>query len=199
MKERIAYIIAIAALFAFIIFQRECSPRVRGYDCPEIELVNTEIRRGDFRFYKVPGETPLPQIIIDSFEVIVPADVDTTAILKDYFSTVFSRDSFTDREVTVIIEDSISQNRIFHRSRFIQNNRASTISTYTITDPVKTKVFIGPTIGGGKNSFDVGASIMLMTKKEHAYAYTYQAVSRQHNLTAYFKISFRRKSKGVIP
>lgn len=77
----------------------------------------------------------------------VPADVDTAAILKDYFaSKTYSRD-YTDSNINITIADTVSKNALGHYTLSYQWKQPVSISTYKISGPVAGIEFNGQKMG----------------------------------------------------
>lgn len=198
MKVKPEWII-ILIMAAVILLQRACGGY--GSDCPEISLKETKTDYPDPVYVSIPRDPEQPEPVIrwmeKEIEVQVPADVDTMAILTDYFRKFFYSDTINGLDTgrhyrfSAVINDSISQNRIFHRDFQFLDLKPVTVNTYEVAKP-RNKWFIGGQIGGNVDHINAGVSLLLLTKKDHAYAYTYQAISNTHNLTVYWKISFRR-------
>lgn len=101
-------------------------------------------------------------------------DIDTLAVLKDYFAKVVYEDTIRlDTFGYVLIKDTISENRVQSRTS-VANYRFPTITktiTNNITIPPKNQIYIGFDIIGNKaqpiNYF--GPSVLLKTKKDQIY------------------------------
>lgn len=141
-------------------------------ECPEIkpqiiQIDTTWLKREDSIVYK-PG-----------VKIIIPGkieykDVDTTLILKDYFSKIVSEDTiWIDTLGYVLIRDTISQNRIQDRTKILKFEIPVITKTITnnITPLPKSSLYIGFDIMGNKqepiNYF--GAALTLKTKKDQLY------------------------------
>lgn len=181
--------IIIIVQFAVILFLRECSPEKVCMPVSVIERTDT-----------VPGDpVPVPypvRVPIPADTVYVPFShiVDTAAILRDYFATRFYSDTIrNDSSFLVIINDSVSHNRITYRQPYIQNLRPTAINTTIInTNPPRTKVYVTGFIGGNKEKFGAGAGALLINKKDNGYGYQYDALNDMHYLAMHFKISLRK-------
>jgi len=144
-------------------------------DGKKYEVIKHEIDTIDVIKTKVvtkKGEDIYHETIVEK-EVIVPVNVDTTAILKDYYSKVLYKDVLVlpDSLGTVAVTDTISQNKILGRT-FNANVKQRTIKETTIVKELpKTKVFYG--FEGGFNKEDVvshiGAGVILNTKKDKLF------------------------------
>ena len=139
------------------------------------EVIKHEIDTVDIVKTKVvtkKGEDIYHETIVEK-EVIIPAVIDTMALLKDYYSKVLYKDVLVlpDSLGTVAVTDTISQNKILGRT-FNANVKQRTIKETTIVKELpKTKVFYG--LEGGFNKADfvssVGAGVLINTKKDKIY------------------------------
>jgi len=139
------------------------------------EVIKHEIDTIDVIKTKVvtkKGEDIYHETIVEK-EVKVPVNVDTNAILKDYYSKVLYKDVLVlpDSLGTIAVTDTISQNKILGRT-FNANVKQRTIKETTIVKELpKTKVFYG--FEGGFNKQDVvshvGMGILLNTKSDKIF------------------------------
>ena len=135
------------------------------HDIDTVDIVKTKV-------VTKKGEDIYHETIVEK-EVIIPAVIDTMALLKDYYSKVLYKDVLVlpDSLGTVAVTDTISQNRILGRT-FNANVKQRTIKETTIVKELpKTKVFYG--LEGGFNKADfvssVGAGVLINTKKDKIY------------------------------
>ena len=173
--------IAIAALVIYILLQwfnpggvmpGGRTIRIEG---KKYEVIKHEIDTVDIVKTKVvtkKGEDIYHETIVEK-EVLIPAVIDTAALLKDYYSKVLYKDVLVlpDSLGTVAVTDTISQNKILGRT-FNANVKQRTIKETTIVKELpKTKVFYG--LEGGFNKADfvssVGAGVLINTKKDKIY------------------------------
>jgi hypothetical protein len=139
------------------------------------EVIKHEIDTVDIVKTKVvtkKGEDIYHETIVEK-EVIIPAVIDTMALLKDYYSKVLYKDTLVlpDSLGIVALNDTISQNKILGRT-FNASVKQRTIKETTIVKELpKTKVFYG--LEGGFNKADfvssVGAGVLINTKKDKIY------------------------------
>jgi len=176
--------IAIAALIIYILLQwfnpGGVMPggRTIRIDGKKYEVIKHEIDTVDIVKTKVvtkKGEDIYHETIVEK-EVIIPAIVDTAALLKDYYSKVLYKDVLVlpDSLGTVAVTDTISQNKILNRT-FNASVKQRTIKQTTIVkEPARNQVYYGLT--GGFNKADVvssiGAGLILKTKKDKIYQFT---------------------------
>jgi hypothetical protein len=176
--------IAIAALIIYILLQwfnpGGVMPggRTIRIDGKKYEVIKHEIDTVDIVKTKVvikKGEDIYHETIVEK-EVIIPAIVDTAALLKDYYSKVLYKDVLVlpDSLGTVAVTDTISQNKILGRT-FNASVKQRTIKETTIVkEPARNQVYYGLT--GGFNKADVvssiGGGLILKTKKDKIYQFT---------------------------
>ena len=172
--------IAIAALIIFVLLEL-WNPggimpgktiRIEG---KKYEVIKHEIDTVDIVKTKVvtkKGDDIYHETIVEK-EVLIPAVIDTAALLKDYYSKVLYKDVLVlpDSLGTVAVTDTISQNKILGRT-FNASVKQRTIKETTIVKELpKTKVFYG--LEGGFNKADfvssVGAGVLINTKKDKIY------------------------------
>ena len=147
---------------------RSCAPGIPDPDVVTVTKTDTVWIKGkDSIVYKpgivkiLPGKT-------------IYKDVDTTAILKDYFSKVVYEDTIKlDTFGYVLIKDTITQNRVQDRTT-IKDYKFPVVTkttTNTITLPPKTQVYVGFDIVGSQSQLInyFGPSVLLKTKKDQMY------------------------------
>jgi len=173
--------IAIAALVIYILLQwfnpggvmpGGRTIRIEG---KKYEIIKHEIDTVDIVKTKIvtkKGEDIYHETIVEK-EVIIPAIIDTLALLKDYYSKVLYKDTLIlpDSLGIVALNDTISQNKILGRT-FNASVKQRTIKETTIVKELpKTKIFYG--LEGGFNKADVvssvGAGVLINTKKDKIY------------------------------
>jgi hypothetical protein len=172
--------IAITALIIFVLLQwfnpGDILPGKKVFIAGKAyEVIKHEIDTIDIVKTKVvtkKGEDIYHETIVEK-EVIIPAVIDTMALLKDYYSKVLYKDTLVlpDSLGIVALNDTISQNRILGRT-FNASVKQRTIKETTIVKELpKTKLFYG--LEGGFNKADfvssVGAGVLINTKKDKIY------------------------------
>jgi hypothetical protein len=135
------------------------------HDIDTIDIVKTKV-------VTKKGEDIYHETIVEK-QVVIPAVIDTMALLKDYYSKVLYKDTLVlpDSLGTVSLLDTITQNKILGRT-FNANVKQRTIKeTMIVKELPKTKVFYG--LEGGFNKADfvssVGAGILINTKKDKIF------------------------------
>jgi hypothetical protein len=118
------------------------------------------------------GEDIYHEVIVEK-EVYTPTNIDTAALLKDYYSKILYKDILVlpDSLGTVSITDTISQNKILGRTFNASVKQRIVKETTIVKELPKTKLFYG--LEGGFNKADfissVGAGILINTKKDKIY------------------------------
>ena len=172
--------IALLLLIAIVVFQ-QCggnktkTGEIVKVDGKKYELIKHEIDTIEVVKTKVvtrKGEDIYHETIVEK-EVLIPAVIDTAALLKDYYSKVLYKDVLVlpDSLGTVSVIDTISQNKILGRT-FNASVKQRTIKETTIVKELpKTKLFYG--FEGGFNKADVvshiGMGILLNTKTDKIF------------------------------
>jgi hypothetical protein len=172
--------IAIAALIIFVllewfnpggvmpgkkVFVNGKAYEVIKHDIDTIDIVKTKV-------VTKKGEDIYHETIVEK-EVIIPAVIDTMALLKDYYSKVLYKDTLIlpDSLGTVSVLDTISQNKILGRTFNASVKQRTIKETMIVKELPKTKVFYG--LEGGFNKADfvssVGAGVLINTKKDKIY------------------------------
>lgn len=182
--------IAIILLIALLFLQRECSR-------PEPQQpVNTVTIEKYYDTTRYITQLAVPYPVEKIIHVEIPANVDTSAILREFFSrNVYHRVLKDDTLAFIALQDTVSRNSL-GRSSLIYSNRRPTqiITNMTIlADPVN-KVFVGPAIGGNlEGDFILGASALLVTRRDNAYQLTIDPFNKGLITTAYWKIKLRKQ------
>lgn len=171
-SERTLCYIVIVVLIIVILFLRSCSPTPTN--CPEggkpviVKTTDTVWVKGkDSIIYK-----PEKVIYIPGPETF--KDVDTLAILKDYFAKrVYSDKIKIDSFGYVFLTDTVSQNQIVSRKVKLDYKIPVITNTTTITIPPKLRnqVYVGINIGGNLEQpvNYLGPNFVLKTKKDKMY------------------------------
>ena len=135
------------------------------HDIDTIDIVKTKV-------ITKKGEDIYHETIVEK-QVVIPAVIDTMALLKDYYSKVLYKDTLIlpDSLGTVSILDTITQNKILGRTFNASVKQRTIKETMIVKELPKTKVFYG--LEGGFNKADfvssVGAGVLINTKKDKIY------------------------------
>lgn len=100
----------------------------------------------------------------DTEYLVRPADVDTAAILKDFFAQVLYNDTMLVKYGVVIIKDTISQNRIAGRSVMERFEIPTVTTIVTKTLPPSRELYLGGIIG-----YQVGVGALYKDRKDQLF------------------------------
>lgn len=152
------------------------------------------------------GEDIYHKVIVEK-EVLIPANIDTAALLKDYYSKVLYKDVLVlpDSLGTVSVTDTISQNRILGRTFNASVTQRTIKETTIVKEPAKTQLYYGLNAGFNQEDYvsAVGAGLILKTKKDKIYNLNIGVNNRTTNGTnggfspyvgvgTYWKIKFKK-------
>lgn len=103
----------------------------------------------------------------------IPPNVDSLAIIKDYYSAIVYRDTLHLGENMgfVSVTDTISQNKIVGRLWSARLKQQTIHETTIVKELPRTQLYIGGTVGFGTKSpiNFVGPTLMLKTKSDRVY------------------------------
>lgn len=163
----------IVVLVIIIVLLRNCRGKIQPTPTPKItvktEIVYDTIKDSIINYVPYLVEKTLPPEIIYK-------DVDTAAILKDYFTSYYYSDTIINDSLKIIINDTVYKNSISSRS--VKYDILYPIKTITIKEEHflnQREFYIGPRVGmiyGGDNvglSF-VGIEGLFRSKKRTTVA-----------------------------
>lgn len=190
MKRTIPHYVIII-LIGIIFLQREC------HRCPEVQTITTtDTIPGDSVPYAVEVPKPIPYWIDTGSWHYQTQQIDTMAILRDYFARVYYLDTIMDDSSAFIaILDTITQNRIHGRKLYFANRKPTSIINTTTVLPTneKSKLYVGGMVAMNPgDKFDIGPSMMLITPRG-GYSYAYGVNENSHTFTVVWKIKLQRK------
>lgn len=178
--ERNIYRIILAAALIYILFLQMCN---QPAPCPEQTVKAVKVDTGFIiEQFKSTWQKPKPDTIIRQAKAPAPQivyqdgpptyimqDVDTAAILQDYFARVYYRDTLTTQYGAVTLEDTISQNRIQAR-RWATNFTIPTITkTVTVAADSSNQVYFGFSALSGRSAIGAELNFTLKTKNDKQY------------------------------
>jgi len=111
-------------------------------------------------------------IIRDSFFVATNLKVDTAEVIRRFLTSYFYRDTFSNHELNLVIQDSLKFNQISNRQIWYKIIRPDSIitNTITITKPViKPVIYAGLGIGAGFNSMFLIPKVSYSTPKGYLF------------------------------
>ncbi|KAF0195634.1 MAG: hypothetical protein FD166_2807 [Bacteroidetes bacterium] len=191
MKGKIPTYLLILFLVVIIFLQREC------HRCPEaVTLTTINTIPGDSVPYLVEIDKPVPKFIdTGSWHYF---DVDTMAILKDYFARVVYLDTLKDDSSAFIaVMDTVFQNRLQGRSLYFANRKPTSIIHNTTVLPEvddRLKLYAGAMVAmAPRDRYDFGPAVILMTPRGNGYSYAFGVNEKSHTITLVWKVKLKRK------
>jgi len=129
-----------------------------------VTIVKTDIK---YRPGKVIYKDP-------PIHIAPPTKIDTSAVIKEYYSKIVYRDTLNLNEDggTITVTDTVSQNKIIGRLWKASIKQKVIHDVTIVKDPPKTQIYIGGVAGFDKVNIVnfVGPSILLKTKQDHIYS-----------------------------
>ena len=117
-----------------------------------------------------PGETIYKDKPI---YIEIPSNVDSSAVVRDYFSTIVYKDTLKLNEDMgyVTVTDTVSTNKIIGRLWSAKLKQKTIHETTIVKELARTQLYIGGTVGfDTKSSINfVGPTLMLKTKSDRVY------------------------------
>lgn len=169
--NKIAPYLVIVALVLVIIYQRGCFGTSKKGDEIEINGKKYEVVKHEIdTFYRVETQTLYKKgkDIVHEVEVVkeIPANVDTGAILKDYYARVFYKDTFKLKDTLgfIVINDTISKNRVQNR-KFYSSINIPIVKEKIYLREISNDWYVGPSLVLGKTS-SLGGDLYLKNKKD---------------------------------
>lgn len=187
----------ILVLLMLLFLQRECQ---RCPKCPEEKVITkTVVIPGDKVPVFIPTKAPKP-VYIDTGSYHIEykegkaSKIDTLAIMKDYLSKYYYNDTIKDTSFVAIIKEVLYKNRIIDRQLYVQNLRQKIVNTTTVLPmpKLRNKIFIGAGLSSNLSLTNskpgVMGSVLLVTKKDHGYEYSYDVINKIHSVGMYWKL-----------
>lgn len=192
MKVNRGSLFIMAVLVAIIILQRMCTG-TSICDPETVEVTTVDTVWNDTTPREITVDVPYP-VYKDTGSIRWrEMDIDTMEILTEFFSRYYYQDTITDDSTFLcVIMDTVSQNMIRDRRFIFQDLSPRVISTTHVNLKKKRKLFLGGMLGGSAASIAAGGGLMYQTRRDHAYAYSYDAINKHHLITVYWKISLRK-------
>ena len=126
-------------------------------------------------------------------EVLIPVEIDTVSILKEYYMKYVYTDTIEiDSIGFAYIEDTISQNKFLSRNVSYNYNIPTIIdsitTTITKTLPPKNEFYIGGMLQANKNNIGLGPNLTMKSKKKNIYTFGYDFLNKSIHLSISKKI-----------
>jgi hypothetical protein len=184
-SDHIPYYLIII-LLAALLFQEKCS-RVSPGDKNDTTIVNFHKYDNNDHHYHFTIVTPKDSVITTA-----PAVVDTASIIKWFYMTYVFCDTISDSNMTAVIIETVSQNKIIDRDFTYRWKRPVQITQIVQKTP-KNRLYLG-LFGGvnGQNSVSLGPEMIIITKKDHAYKLNADLINRGIEAGIHWKISLKK-------
>lgn len=180
--------IFIVAIIAIMIFQKECGSTTNKTKQKIITdtIVLTEVIRDTTPLF-IKTYYPVPA---DTIEIQVPANVDTLAILSNYYNKYYYRDTLVnDSMALIVIFDTITQNKIISRSGEYKNRRPTVINNTTIINQSKVwNIGFGLFAGGNLSEFQAGPSLLITTNNRSSYLAEYDIMHKTFRIGMFWNV-----------
>jgi hypothetical protein len=123
----------------------------REVEVVEVEKIVTQVKDGKTIYVEIP------------VQVSVPTEVDTMEVLKDYYSTRVYSDTLRVEDLGyVAVVDTISQNKIVHRTFQANLIQRTVTETITVKELPKLEIWSGFT---ATSDMQLGVAVAVVTKK----------------------------------
>jgi hypothetical protein len=154
---------------------------------PPVIVTTHDTLYKDTMFVPVPFQLP-PDTFIKKDTIPVPANADTSQILKDFFARYHYSDTIRqDSAFSIVIKDIISQNKILSRDLWYKDLSPTVVNTTTTTyQENKREFYYGAMINVGKTS-GISANLMYKDKGSRIYLFGYDPLNKQISAGVTFK------------
>jgi hypothetical protein len=161
--------ILIVGLVLIILLMRECDG-----EKPVVKTIIETKETVKWDTIKIPEITYVPkwQTKIVRVTDTIPQDIDTMEILKDYYAKYFYSDTLDiDTIGNIVINDTITQNKIFARKPKVNIQIPVVTKEITITKIINEREFYyGVGLQGSTDQLNyLGGEFLYRTKKKNAY------------------------------
>jgi len=162
----IKYILFIVSIISIIIWSKSCNNKI------DVVKDNDTIVVVDTQWVEKEVETPVyvPDIRYVERPVYLPGKIDTQYVIGDYYSKYYYEDSIKNEDVTIIIKDSVTQNKI--SSRQVKYSICyPVISTNTTVFAQNQRIYAGISTNFNASGISyIGTDITFKTKKDRLFS-----------------------------
>ena len=189
------YIIIIAILLSIIIIYKNTQPTSTNTIKIKQKIDTVFVEKTYTKYIK--GKDIYQTKIIEKVINIPIKDIDSSKVIKDYFSKHLSQNIITlpDSLGTIEIIDTISQNKIIGRKINSNINQKIIYNTKTIIETKhNNQLHIGISTLSNLSSFMIGPSLLIKTKKDNIYsisAYIDNNLNKNIGFNIYWKIKLK--------
>ena len=190
--------LVIIVLVGIVFFQRACyRPEVVTEYKDRIVMRDTVITKYDTIHITDEKIKLVRDITYVNVPYVIPADVDTAAILSAYYATNLFNDTLSNNKVLFAVSRyKVSQNELERQSFVFKIMQPQKIEyKTTIINPKVNTLYIDGELGGNLGMFNASAGLSLVDKKNHKYSVRYDFISKTYNFGMGFKLIEYGKSK----
>ena len=191
-KDIIIVALSVVALLSFIL-NRGCEAEKQHSSIDTVYLKSTD------RYHNMPFlvEVPKPYRVeipgTPGATITIPANVDSGAVVKDYFTKRSYNDSITNDSVSIYLQEEVFKNEL-KRIKVGYRWKTPTMLIKETKVVEKQLMFIGLEPYGNLNSFGMFASADFDTKRA-MYGYGYDPFNKTHKISVKAKIRLWNKKK----
>lgn len=200
-KDLISF--AIIVMLIILLFAKlRCGDggKQKGNDTISDIIVETfePLQGGDIRSNLVPDTVYYPKpypVIVEKevkefYPVYYPKHIDTTAILKDYYSAKIYADTVGTKYGDIVVNDTISKNSVQGRSLYYDFQIPTVTRQITIREPKRTIMYAGAGVWGSDVSLLYGTEVNLSLKNKQDKIFSLKGMlDRQGNVVYGFGVS----------
>lgn len=173
--------IVIAILLFWIFLLSDCNNTNKPYS-EDIKIINTTDTIRDTTLITKTIKKPIPYPVYTRVEI--PQKVDTSEIIKKYFTIAVINDTLKDDSVAFIsLIDTLKKNTLSARILKFKLRKPTIINnetTYITKEyPPKNQLLFGGNIQGNESSFDIGGGLSLITHKGNQLDLGYMILSNR--------------------
>jgi len=189
-KDIIIIALSVIALLSFI-FNRGCESKQSNSTIDTVYLKSTD------RYHNMPFlvEVPKPYRVeipgTQGATVTIPANVDSGAVVRDYFTKRSYNDSIVNDSLSIYLQEEVFKNEL-KRVKVGYRWKAPTMLIKETKVAEKQLMFIGLEPYGNLNSFGMFASADFDTKRA-MYGYGYDPFNKTHKISVKAKIRLWKK------
>lgn len=172
--------IAILLLIVIILFQKCGGNKTKTGEIVKVDDKKYEVIKHTIDTIEVvkikivnkKGEDIHHETIVEK-KIFIPTNIDTAALLKDYYSKVLYKDVLVlpDSLGTVSVTDTISQNKILGRTFNASVTQKTIKETTIIKEPAKAQLYYGLNAGLNQEEYlsAIGVGLIFKSKKDKIY------------------------------
>lgn len=192
--------IIIGILIVLLFLQRSCTK-----PCPDQKIIHDTITiikydtiiDSTYLPKPIPVQTikPKPIEVVPSNKSSYYDTIECNYIKDMYYTTnIYYRILKDDSIAYIALRDSVKGNSLQQSELYYQNRRPTMINNINSTQTIKqrNKIFVGVSIGRSIDSFTLGPSLMLITKRDAGYSIMYDVFNKDIYGTLYYKIKFKK-------